>query len=189
MLSVLRSAAKPCSPTTAERQVTVRSEIGEGSTFTVTLALEASAEVPAKEEEPQMDTPTRRSYDLDALVVEDNPVNQLVIRGYLEGLGLSVVVADNGRSALKRVSEQAFDLIFMDVRLPVLDGLETTRHIRAEEGEGERVPIIALTANAFAEDRDACLAAGMDLHLRKPMLPEDLEAAIETLRERGPLTP
>ncbi len=165
--------------------VTVSSEVGKGSTFRVTLVLESSGDTPATEVEPSTEKETRMSYDLDALVVEDNPVNQLVIRGYLEGLGITAVTADNGRSALKRVQEQSFDLIFMDVRLPVLDGLEATRHIRAEEGEGQHIPIVALTANAFAEDRDACLEAGMDLHLRKPMLPEDLEAAIETLRQRG----
>ncbi len=165
--------------------VKVSSEVGKGSTFTATLVLEACEEGPVKETELRIEEEARRSYDLEALVVEDNPVNQLVIRGYLEGLGLSVVAADNGRSALERIGEQSFDLIFMDVRLPILDGLETTRHIRAEEDEGQHVPIVALTANAFAEDREACLKAGMDLHLRKPMLPEDLQGAIETLAQRG----
>ncbi len=165
--------------------VTVSSEVGKGSTFTVTMVLERSDEAPAAVAEPRVDRETRRGYALEALVVEDNPVNQLVIRGYLEGLGLTVVDADDGRSALRQVGERRFDLIFMDVRLPVLDGLETTRHIREAEGEGEHVPIVALTANAFAEDREACLKAGMDLHLRKPMLPEDLEGAIKTLGRRG----
>ncbi len=122
---------------------------------------------------------------MNVLVVEDNPVNQLVIQGYLETLGLSVETAGDGRGALERIREQSFDLVFMDVRLPGIDGLETTRQIRSEETGGRHVPIVALTANAFAEDRQACLEAGMDLHLRKPMQLEDLQGAIETLEERG----
>jgi len=122
---------------------------------------------------------------MKTLVVEDNPVNQLVIGGYLESLGHSVVTADDGRAALEILARQSFDLIFMDVRLPVIDGLEATRRIRAEEGEGRHLPIVALTANAQAADRDACLDAGMDLHLRKPMQLEDLQGVIETLGQRG----
>ncbi len=163
--------------------VTVSSELGKGSVFTVTMILEPSDEPPAAE--PAGNDEPRRSYDMNVLVVEDNPVNQLVIQGYLETFGLSVETAGDGRCALERIREQTFDLVFMDVRLPVMDGLETTRHIRAEENEGRHLPIVALTANAFAEDRQACLEAGMDLHLRKPMQLEDLQGAIETLEKRG----
>ncbi len=181
--------------------ITVSSELGRGSVFTVTMILEPSDESPVdvspqagkrnvppeagKRDDPSDEDEPRRSYAMNVLVVEDNPVNQLVIQGYLQTLGLTVETAGDGRAALKRVREQTFDLVFMDVRLPVMDGLETTRHIRAEEAEGQHLPIVALTANAFAEDRQACLEAGMDLHLRKPMQLEDLQGAIETLGKRG----
>ncbi len=163
--------------------IAVSSELGKGSVFTVTMALEPS-DLPPAAEALCADTP-RRSYDMNVLVVEDNPVNQLVIQGYLETLGLSVETAGDGRGALERIRKKSFDLVFMDVRLPGIDGLETTRQIRAEETGGRHVPIVALTANAFAEDRQACLEAGMDLHLRKPMQLEDLQGAIETLEQRG----
>ena len=163
--------------------VTVSSELGKGSVFTVKMILEPSDQLPAAE--AAVADGSRGSYDMDVLVVEDNPVNQLVIQGYLQTLGFSVETADDGHSALERIRDQAFDLVFMDVRLPVMDGLETTRQIRADEDEGRHLPIVALTANAFAEDREACLEAGMDLHLRKPMQLEDLLGAIETLGKRG----
>ena len=163
--------------------VTVSSQLGKGSVFTVKIILELGDE-PATTSSPAEKT-LLQSYDLNVLVVEDNPVNQLVIRGYLETIGLSVVTADNGQSALQLIHEQTFDIVFMDVRLPVMDGLETTRQIRAKETGQQHIPIVALTANAFAEDREACLEAGMDLHLRKPMQLEDLQSAIATLEDRG----
>ncbi len=166
-----------------EGDVNVSSQLGKGSVFTVTMILEPSDALPPAAAPGEDES--RRSYDMNVLVVEDNPVNQLVIQGYLETLGFSVKTADDGRSALAQIREKTFDLVFMDVRLPGMDGLETTRHIRAEEAEGHHLPIVALTANAFAEDRQACLEAGMDLHLRKPMQLEDLQGAIETLGKRG----
>ena len=166
-----------------EGDLTVSSELGQGSVFTVTMVLEPTDEPPATA--PRATDAAWSNYSMRALVVEDHPVNRLVIRGYLETLGLSVVSVEDGRSALQRVREQSFDLVIMDVRLPVMDGLEATRRIREEEGEGQHLPIVALTANAFAEDREACLRAGMDLHLRKPMQLEDLRDAIEILGERG----
>lgn len=168
-----------------EGDVEVSSALGKGSTFTATLLLEPCQEQPAT---ALSDESAERRFDMKALVVEDNPVNQLVTTGFLENLGLTVVAVSDGETALERAGAQSFDVIFMDVRLPGIDGLETTRRIRAGE-TGRRVPIVALTANAFAEDREACLEAGMNLHLRKPMRLENLKAAIETLGERGLLAP
>jgi CheY-like chemotaxis protein len=102
-------------------------------------------------------------------VVEDNPVNQKVAAAMLRALGHAVDLAENGQDAVEKLAVGCYDLVFMDMQMPVLDGLAATRVIRAREGQGARVPIIAMTASAMAEEREACLAAGMDEHLAKPV--------------------
>jgi two-component system sensor histidine kinase/response regulator len=104
---------------------------------------------------------------LHVLLVEDNPVNQEVAREMLQLAGLEVEVADDGAQAVERVRALPFDLVLMDVHMPVMDGLEATRRIRTLDDRAH-LPILAMTANAFAEDRAACLAAGMDEVLVKP---------------------
>ena len=102
-------------------------------------------------------------------MAEDNPVNVLVTEGLLEDLGCTVTVAENGLAAADAAAEQDFDLILMDCQMPIMDGYEATRQIRAMEDGARRTPIIAVTANAFAEDRDACFEAGMTDFLAKPV--------------------
>jgi len=113
-----------------------------------------------------------------ALVAEDNPVNQIVVQEMLAGLGLTCTIADNGQKAIEAAEHHRFDLILMDCQMPVLDGYVATARIRALEGETKHTPIIALTANAFAEDRQRCLDAGMDDYLTKPVSMNALEATI-----------
>jgi len=104
------------------------------------------------------------------LLTEDNVVNQLVARTMLEKAGHSVVVAGNGRQALRLLEEQPFDLVLMDVQMPEMDGLEATAAIRdREKRTGERVPIVAMTAHAMTGDRERCLSAGMDAYISKPI--------------------
>ena len=106
------------------------------------------------------------------LLVEDNPINQTVSKALLMKLGLSVSLATNGAEAFDLVREQAFDVVLMDCQMPVMDGYEATRRIRAWERTGSQkapLPIIALTANALAGDREACIAAGMSDYLAKPI--------------------
>jgi two-component system sensor histidine kinase/response regulator len=104
------------------------------------------------------------------LLVEDNLINQQVALGILQIQGYSVTVVNNGREALEAYAQDAFDLILMDCHMPEMDGFEATREIRGRERSsiGKHVPIIALTANAMAQDREECLNTGMDDHLSKP---------------------
>ena len=129
---------------------------------------------------------------LEVLVVEDNPVNQTVARRMLEHAGHSVTVANNGEEAFEAIDTRHFDVVLMDVQMPVMGGIEATQAIRAREarrswvleGDWRPVPIIAMTAHAMEGDRERCLEAGMDDYVSKPVHPEALFAAIE--RALGP---
>ena len=109
------------------------------------------------------------------LLVEDNPVNQRVAQRLLQKLAADVTIANHGAEALERLAESTFDAVLMDCQMPVMDGFSATRRIRElERQSGRRMPIIALTANVMSEDRDNCIAAGMDAHLGKPIEPAQL---------------
>jgi len=103
-----------------------------------------------------------------ALLVEDNEINQLVATALLNGLGIEVDVAHDGAVAIDRVRQTDYDVVLMDVQMPVMDGLASTREIRNMLGM-TRLPIIAMTANVMAGDREACMAAGMDDYIPKPI--------------------
>ncbi len=123
---------------------------------------------------------------LTVLLVEDNPVNRQVASGMLELLGVQVVVAETGREALERLATTAVQAILMDCQMPDLDGYAATAAIRAREREtgAPRVPIIALTANALAGDRERCLEAGMDDYLAKPVAVDRLRQVLERWTRR-----
>lgn len=115
------------------------------------------------------------------LLVEDNPVNQEVALDLLEAVGLAADVVANGQMALERAKAHAYDLILMDMQMPVMDGIEATLAIRSlqDAATAAQTPIIAMTANVFAEDRQRCLAAGMSDHLGKPVTPERFYAVLQ----------
>jgi CheY-like chemotaxis protein len=115
---------------------------------------------------------------LRVLLAEDNPVNQRVGTLLLERLGQRPVVVGDGAEAVAEVARTRYDVVLMDVQMPVLDGLAATRRIRAELPADRQPHIVAMTANAMVEDREACLAAGMDDHVAKPVRLEELEAAL-----------
>ncbi len=117
---------------------------------------------------------------LRVLVAEDNPVNQRLAVRLLEKRGHRVVLAGNGREALEALAKDSFDLVFMDVQMPEMDGIEATGGIRKREmGTDRHQLVIALTAHAMKGDRDRCLAAGMDGYLCKPIRPQELDAMLE----------
>jgi CheY-like chemotaxis protein len=129
---------------------------------------------------PASRIPERSRHQLHILLAEDNVVNQKVAARLVERLGHSVQVAANGEQAIEACTKQKFDLILMDIQMPVMNGYDASRAIRAsEQGTDRHVPIVALTAHAMKDDRGICLQAGMDDYLAKPIHPGELAAALE----------
>jgi len=120
---------------------------------------------------------------LSILLAEDNPVNALLARELLRRRGHRVEQVATGEAAVTACQNAHFDVVIMDLHMPGLDGIEATRRIRAEEtaNGGRRLPIFALTADALDTGRKACLAAGMDGFLTKPVDPSELDAVLETI--------
>lgn len=120
-------------------------------------------------------------HNLSVLVAEDNKINQLLMREMLKKLGHSTDIAVDGEHVLSMMKKKKYDLVLMDIQMPVMDGVESTRHIRALPSD---VPIIALTANAMSGAREEYLAAGMNGYLCKPIMLEDLKSEIEAVVKR-----
>ncbi|MBT9507532.1 response regulator [Rhodoferax sp.] len=159
----------------------VESKPGEGSAFWFTACLQRGrGSIPAGSREEEADSEALlRHHHAKArfLVVDDDPFNREIAVDLFHSAGLSADTAADGREAVAKASTQAYDLILMDVQMPVMDGLEATRTIRTLPG-WETKPILALTANAFSEDRRACMTAGMNDFVPKPVDPEELFAMI-----------
>jgi signal transduction histidine kinase/HPt (histidine-containing phosphotransfer) domain-containing protein len=167
-------------------EANARSWTGQGATFWVELALRPVAD--AMPPGPATAALPRRS--LNVLVADDVPANLAVARALLQSVGHTVHCVADGALAVRAVREapvdRPFDVVLMDVMMPNLDGMEATRQIRTLPGPVSRVPILAVTASAFAEDIDACRDAGMDAHLAKPIEREALIAALGRLTGEPP---
>lgn len=164
--------------------IVVESRIGEGSTFRVTLPLPLATNAVGATGSPVTSAADRLATvadePLSILVAEDNPTNQLVLRSLLDCAAFTVEVVEDGRLAFEAWRKGAFDLILMDINMPIMDGVTATQTIRARErADGRaRTPIIALTANAMDHQKHDYLAAGLDAHVSKPIEVAALFAAI-----------
>ena len=162
--------------------ITVASERGEGTAFSVRIPLARSTIATLESPKPSLnnqlsDTPVR------ILLAEDSQANILIAKTILETLGYGCEVAQTGEEALAKLENGNFDLVLMDVQMPILDGYSATRIIRQKEGQNNqpRIPIIGITAHALAGDREKCLQAGMSDYLAKPFKLEDLQSKISYL--------
>jgi CheY-like chemotaxis protein len=166
-------------------QISLDSVPGQGSTFTLRMRLAMppggqQAEVLLAPALAQVPLVTRlMPTSLQVMLVEDNLVNQILCSTILKKIGHVVVLASHGQEALDLFAKQAWDVILMDMQMPVMDGLDATRAIRALELPGHHTPIVAMTANAMESDRQLCLQAGMDDYLSKPFKFLELKAILE----------
>ena len=163
--------------------IEAESKVGKGTTFRVTLDLPAAAD-DAETEEHTETAITLPEKPLTVLVAEDNDLNYEITAEQLRGYRVHCVRAVNGQDCLQRIEQAApdeFDAILMDMQMPVMNGLEATAAIRKLDSEtAKHIPIIALTANAYHEDIQKCLAAGMNAHLSKPI---NIDRAVRTIIE------
>ncbi|SFU56410.1 PAS domain-containing hybrid sensor histidine kinase/response regulator [Pseudoduganella namucuonensis] len=157
-------------------QIGVESEAGRGSRFWFTLRLDKEAPPPPRA--APLAVPLAAALrGMRVLVVEDHEFNQQVAREFLEDAGVLVALAGNGMEALALLARERYDCVLMDVQMPVLDGVETVRRMRADPALAG-VRVVAMTANARGQDRERCLAAGMDEFISKPVAPDRLYAAL-----------
>jgi signal transduction histidine kinase/ActR/RegA family two-component response regulator len=158
--------------------IRVESEVGKGSTFFVTLSFDPAVLAEAPPQAAPLADATRSSARL--LLVEDNLVNQKVVLAMLRKKGYHIEIANDGREALEKLETAVppYDLVLMDVQMPVLDGLETTRVLRRDP-RWENLPVVAMTAHAMTGDREKCLAAGMNGYISKPVQPAHLITTLE----------
>jgi len=174
-------------------RIWIESEEGVGSTFFFTARLKVKAGADESSEEivkrklPLIKEASSKGMRiLNILLAEDNKLNQKIATKLLEKRGWLVEVVENGQEALDKANEKDFDIILMDVQMPVLDGLEATRIFRKQEAAvGRHIPIVAMTAKAMREDEERCLDAGMDAYISKPIDALKVYETIEKVLEKG----
>lgn len=157
--------------------IEVESVINVGSTFRVSIPVQIVDKSRNLEVEPELEP--KPDCKFRVLVVEDNLVNQIVVRSLLETMGYQVSIASDGEEGVASWSSGAFDVILMDLHMPKMDGVQATIEIRKQEAVGKRIPIIALTASAMANEKERCIAAGMDDFLAKPIQGAELNRVLQ----------
>ncbi len=169
-------------------RIAVESRLGQGSAFLCSFSFRLS-EAPASLSAPELSCPPQ-SADWRILLVEDNELNQEIAMTILEEAGCAVDVASDGAEAVEKVRhslENPYDVVLMDIQMPVMDGIEATKTIRAlDDPQLARLPIVAMTANAFEEDRQRVLSAGMNGHLGKPIDVAKMFATLQSILSGGP---
>jgi CheY-like chemotaxis protein len=164
---------------------------GAGSQFTFTF-LAAPAQAPAQEAASAAPAPARqpgRLRDARVLLADDNAINRQVARLFLQPQGAIIVEAANGRETLERLAAEPFDLVLLDVHMPVMDGLEAIRRIRESSEAWSTIPVIALTADAMIGDRERFIAMGMTGYVSKPIEQRELLAEIGRVLGGAPAAP
>ena len=170
-------------------RIGVETDLGKGSTFRIAIPLELGQSARSGAVDTQADVPSDMVASLRILVAEDNEVNQLVVGAVLTQMGHSCEMAGNGFEALAMIKDGIYDLVLMDIQMPGMDGMTAARQIRALGGSAAQIPIVALTANATPEEREAYLAAGMNEHVSKPLVTSELTCAIaRAMRRQSPAT-
>lgn len=174
--------------------ITARSTPGDGSTFTFTLRSQQTGIAATKQQDRAPDALAKDPVyaplrGLRVLLVEDNFINRQVAAAFLKSLNVTITEAENGQSALEALERAPFDIILMDVRMPIMDGLEATRRLRDSDRAWRDIPVTALTANASQQDADICLDAGMDSFASKPLKASALFEAMRRARENRPYRP
>ena len=159
-------------------EVGFESVLGQGSTFWFTAKLSLGTEDPPAKSSPTDESQPREQNCGTILVVEDNRINQKVLSHQLINLGYAIEVAENGAEAVAKVKNRRYDLIFMDVQMPVMDGFQATQEIRSLGEDSSSIPIVAVTANAFQSEREKCFSSGMDDYLTKPVDKDRLKEAL-----------
>lgn len=160
---------------------TERATSSNGTTKRLTLKIKAAPKTPREATPPP--APASRSFKGHILIVEDNELNQMLIKIYLDKIGLTYDCASNGEQAIAAVRDNEYDIILMDIMMPVMDGVTATRKIRADWSQGEEVPIIALSANALDDQIEEYYQAGMRGYVSKPIRCEDFYKIIAALLE------
>ena len=163
-------------------KIEVESKVGEGSTFTVTIPFEIDREARANQQK-KIAVPQGNLEDIHILLAEDNDINQEIAECMFQDAGAEIVCVENGKLAVEAFSNApagTFDVIVLDIMMPVMDGLQAAESIRKlPRQDAKTIPIIAMTANAFAEDEQKSLQAGMNAHLSKPLRSEDVISTVE----------
>ncbi|MCG8610081.1 MAG: response regulator, partial [Pseudomonadales bacterium] len=162
------------------------SDLDNGTQITIQIPWKKGAEILSSHDSQSLtpaegvdSTDSQPETALPVLIVEDNPVNQLLLKTIVIKLGYPVETANNGGEAIEICNKLSFCCILMDCQMPIIDGFEATRTIRAHSGKNSRTPIIAVTANAMSGDRERCLASGMTDYLKKPVSKSQLKRCIE----------